>query len=138
MKSAGCVCSKNGSVGRATAGRSAGSLTSKMTKPADSPMFPRRPADFIFFVRRPAGRLPVGRRFSEFPPLASYHVCLVTCLVTSQIHRRPETITRLTTEHTRTYPLSNGCRQTDSIKVVTVSVYRFTLSLSIRVSDPTP
>ena len=56
MKSAGCVCSKNRSIGRATAGRSAGSVSSKMTKPADGPMFPRRPADFIFLcVGRPAG-----------------------------------------------------------------------------------
>ena len=44
MKSAGCVCSKNRSIGRATAGQSAGSVSSKMT---NGPMFPRRPADFF-------------------------------------------------------------------------------------------
>ena len=57
MKSAGCVCSKNRSIGR-----SAGSVSAKITKPADGPMFPRRPADFNFCAS--AGR------FSEFPPLA--------------------------------------------------------------------
>ena len=59
---AGCVCSKNGSIGRTTAGRSAGSVSSK-----NGPMFPRRLADFIFRASagRPAG--PAGRRFSEFP-----------------------------------------------------------------------
>ena len=39
---------KNRSMGRATAGRSAGSVSSKMTKPADGPMFSRRQAAFIF------------------------------------------------------------------------------------------
>ena len=53
------MCSKNRSIGRTTAGRSAGSVSSKMTKPADGPMFPRRPADFIF--RTSAGR-PAGYR----------------------------------------------------------------------------
>ena len=61
MKSAGCVCSKNRSIGRTTAGRSAGSVRSKITKPADGPMFPRRPADYIF--RASAGRPAT----SEFP-----------------------------------------------------------------------
>ena len=57
MKSACCVCSKNRSIGRATAGRSTGSVSSKITKPADGPMFPRRPADFSFCASagRPAG-----------------------------------------------------------------------------------
>ena len=45
--------------GRTTAGRSAGSVSSKMTKPADGPMFPRRPADFIFLAS--AGRPVIGR-----------------------------------------------------------------------------
>ena len=61
------MCSKNRSIGRATAGRSAGSVSSKMTKPADGPMFPRRPADFIF---RESDGQPAGR-FSEFPALRS-------------------------------------------------------------------
>ena len=64
------MCSKNRSIGRTTAGRLAGSVSSKMTKPADGPMFPRRPADFIF-------RLPAGRRFSEFPPLSKSDVLLL-------------------------------------------------------------
>ena len=63
MKSAGCVCSKNRSIGRATAGRAAGSVSSEMNKPADGPMFPRRPADFIFRAS--------ACRFSEFPGLGA-------------------------------------------------------------------
>ena len=59
MKSAGCVCSKNRSIGRAMAGRSAGSVSSKMTKPTDGPMFPRRPTELI--VRASAGRPVIGR-----------------------------------------------------------------------------
>ena len=50
------------SIGRTTAGRLAGSVRSKMTKPADGPMFPRRPADLI--VRASAAR-PAGYRPSD-------------------------------------------------------------------------
>jgi len=55
MKSV-CVCSKNRSIWRTTAGRSAGSVNSKMIKPADGLMFPRRPADFIFRASAKTGR----------------------------------------------------------------------------------
>ena len=67
MKSAGCVSSNNRSIWRTTGGRSAGSVSSQMTKPTDGPMFLRRPVDFIY--RASVGRLPAGQRFSDFPPL---------------------------------------------------------------------
>ena len=68
MKSVGCVRTKNHSIGRATAGQSTGSVSSKMTKPADGPMFPRRPAEIFF--RASAGR-PAGSGSSRLKTQSS-------------------------------------------------------------------
>ena len=65
---AGCVCSKNRSIGRTTAGRSDGSVSSKMTKMADGPMFPRRPANLFFLTSAgwPAGYRPADGTVSSW------------------------------------------------------------------------
>ena len=64
MKLAGCVCSKNCSFGRATAGRSAVSVSSKMMKPADAARYSHDARLISFFVRWPAS-LPAGSMSSR-------------------------------------------------------------------------